>query len=248
MKTTILFSTLVLATVPLLAASRDAVTAAATALRNAANYAWQTTQDYGPNSQFQPRMDGKTEKDGYTIVSMNIMTNTFGFIRNGTNIVVQSPDNGWQTMAEASHVYTSRGPGMAVSQALMLQLPAVEATNLIALVSDWKVDGDRIVGTLTEDGATGVLGYPNSRYGRPSIPPGVGGGILIATASNAKGTVTFWITDGVLTKYQTHVTASIDRNVSAKPMDEDRTKTVTIKDIGTTKIVVPDDAKKKLHE
>jgi hypothetical protein len=247
MKMTILFSTLILATVPLLAAPKDDVTTAATALRNAANYSWQTTQDSGPNSQYKPGpMDAKTEKDGFTVVSMNINSNALGFVRKSTNFVVHSTDSGWQTMAEASHVYTVRGPGTAVSLALDLQLPAVEATNLIAWVNDWKADGDKITGTLTEDGATRVLGYPNSRYGRPSIPPGVGGSIYIATASNAKGTVTFWITDGMLTKYQTHATGSIDSN-GGRSWNEDLTKTVTIKDIGTTKIVVPDDAKKKLE-
>jgi hypothetical protein len=52
---------------------------------------------------------------------------------------------------------------------------------------------------ITEDGATRVLGVPNSRYGRPSIPPSVGGSIVIETTSDAKGTVKLWITDGTTT-------------------------------------------------
>jgi hypothetical protein len=34
---------------------------------------------------------------------------------------------------------------------------------------------------------------------------------------------------------------------SLSPRNEDRTRTLTIKDIGTTKVVVPDEAKKKLQ-
>ena len=54
-----------------------------------------------------------------------------------------------------------------------------------------------------------------------------------------------WVADGKLTKYQFHVSGSMDFGGNA--MDMDRTTTVTIKDIGTTKIEVPDDAKKKLQ-
>ncbi len=57
--------------------------------------------------------------------------------------------------------------------------------------------------------------------------------------------MTFWVADGKLTKYQFHVTGSIDRG--GNPMDMDRTTTVTIKDVGATKVEVPDDAKKKLQ-
>jgi hypothetical protein len=39
---------------------------------------------------------------------------------------------------------------------------------------------------------------------------------------------------------------SIESN-GGRSWNEDRTKTVTIKDIGTTKIVVPEEAKKKLE-
>jgi hypothetical protein len=253
MKTTILLSALFLATGPLLAAPREDVTAAATALGNAANYTWQTTQDYGANwanSQYKPGpIDGKTEKDGYTMVSLNTVSNVSGMVRKGTKAALHTTDKGWQTMTVngASQVYNERSPERSISIGITLELPAVEATNLIAWASDWKVEGDKIIGTFTEDGAARVLGVFNSRYGRPSIPPGVGGSILIASSSNAKGTVTFWIKDGKLTKYQTHITASVDTTGSPRPMDEDRTKTVTIKDIGTTKVVVPDEAKEKLQ-
>ena len=230
-------------------AARDSVTAAATALGKAANYTWQTLQDFGPNSQYQT--DGKTEKDGFTVVSMNIMSNTFGFVRKGTNFVIQLPDSGWQTVAEATQASRGglgsgdRGPGMIIPTVATLQLPAVEVTNLIALASDWKVEGEKITGTLTEDGAKAILGDRGRRNGWESAPRGTGGSGLQAFASNAKGTVTFWVADGVLTKYQTHITGSMDYGLG-KSTGVDRTKTVTVKDVGTTKVVVPDDARKQL--
>ena len=62
--------------------------------------------------------------------------------------------------------------------------------------------------------------------------------------TNPKGTVAFWITDGKLTKYQFHVTGSMSFN--GNDMEMDRTTTMVIKDIGTTKITVADEVKKIL--
>ena len=56
--------------------------------------------------------------------------------------------------------------------------------------------------------------------------------------------MTFWIADGKLAKYQTHVSGTVSFNGNDR--DIDRTTTVEISDVGSTKIDVPDDAKKKL--
>ncbi len=233
---------MVLAAGSVMADSKDDVKAAATALGNAANYTWQTTQDFGANSPFQPGpTDGKTEKDGYTVVTSSFGDNTSEFALKGTNAAVKT-DDGWQTAAEAMQGGGGGGfggPGMIVRQAQNLKLPAVEAANLAGLAADLKVDGDKITGALTEDGAKGLMSFGG--FGRRGGGPG-GGGPQI---SNAKGTVTFWVAGGKLTKYQTHATGSMDRG--GEPFDMDRTTTVTIKDVGTTKVEVPDDAKKKLQ-
>jgi len=56
--------------------------------------------------------------------------------------------------------------------------------------------------------------------------------------------VKFWITDGLLTKYQLKVQGHFDFNGNER--DVDRTNTTVIKDLGKTKVEVSDDAKKKL--
>ncbi|HEX5399313.1 MAG TPA: hypothetical protein VFY06_09720 [Verrucomicrobiae bacterium] len=244
---------MILAAGPLLAAPKDDVKAAATALGDAANYTWQTTVDMGANSPFQPGpTDGKTEKGGYTTVSMSMMNNTSQVVLKGTNVAVQTQD-GWQTAAEATQGggggggFGGGGGGgfgggmFAIRQAENLQLPAVEATNLAALSSDLKVDGDKITGDLTEDGAKSLMSF-GGRGRRGGGGFGGGGGPEI---TNPKGTVTFWLTDGKLTKYQFHVTGSMDFNGNS--FDMDRTTTTTIKDVGSTKVDVPDEAKKKLE-
>jgi hypothetical protein len=246
MKKTILFSTILMAAGSILAADstpKDDVKAAAAALGNAANYTWQSTMDMGANSPFQPGpTDGKTEKDGYTTVSMSFGDNTSMAVLKGTNAAVQSPDNGWQTAAEATQAGGGGGGGfnpamMIVSQVQNLKTPAIEAANLAGLAGDLKADGGKITGALTDDGAKSMLSFGGrSRRGGGGAPPEI---------TNPKGTVTFWVADGKLTKYQFHVTGSMSFN--GNDMEMDRTTTVVISNVGTTKVEVPDDAKKKLQ-
>ena len=243
MKKNVLFSMMFLAAGPLLAAPQDDVKTAATALGNAANYSWQTAVTVPEGGFGASTSDGKTEKDGYTSLSLSSTfgdnTTTTQAILKGTNGAVNSPDNGWQTVAEATGGGGGGGfnPGMfAVRQLQNMKLPAVEAANLAGLSSDLKADGDKITGTMTDDGAKGLMSF--GRGGRR-------GGGPAPEVTNPKGTVTFWVADGKLTKYQFHVTGSMD--FGGNPIDIDRTTTVTIKDVGTTKVDVPDAAKAKLQ-
>jgi hypothetical protein len=64
------------------------------------------------------------------------------------------------------------------------------------------------------------------------------------TVTDPKGSVKFWVKGGQLTKYQFHVQGNVSFNGNDR--DVDRTTTVEIKDVGTTKIQVSDDARKKL--
>jgi hypothetical protein len=56
--------------------------------------------------------------------------------------------------------------------------------------------------------------------------------------------VKFWVKDGVLSKYEIKVKGTVSFNGNDR--DIDRTTTVEIKDIGATKIQVPEGAQKKL--
>jgi len=66
----------------------------------------------------------------------------------------------------------------------------------------------------------------------------------IGSASSAKGSVKFWIKDGALTKYEFNVKGTVEFN--GNDVDIDRTTTVEIRDVGTTKVNVPEAATKKL--
>ena len=62
--------------------------------------------------------------------------------------------------------------------------------------------------------------------------------------ADAKGSVKFWLKDGVLSKYEYQVQGKMSFN--GNDVEINRTTTVAIKDVGSTKVQVPDDVKKKL--
>jgi hypothetical protein len=238
MKKNLLFGMIMLAAGSLLAADsspKDTVTSAAAALGGQANYSWHSTvASAGGNRRFNGPTDGKTEKDGYTWLSMVRNGSTNLAVFKGTNGAINTPDNGWQSYTEAS---ADDGGGFNPRTFLVRMLqnfktPDQQAATLAAQAAALKMDTNGISGDLTEDGAKAML-----MFGRP----GADG----PTVSNAKGSVTFWVTDGKLVKYQFHVSGTISFNGNDR--DVDRTTTIAITDVGTTKIEVPDDAKKKME-
>jgi hypothetical protein len=218
---------------------KNDVTAAANALGNQKNYSWETTTEVGNNSRFKPGpTDGKTEKDGYTSLKMSFGDNATEAVLKGTNGAIKLQDKDWQTLAEASQDDGGGGfnPGMFMARMLQnYKMPAAEAASFASEAQNLKTGTNGISGDLTEDGAKALLAFRRGGNNGGDGP----------TVTNPKGSVTFWITDGKLTKYQTHVTGTVSFNGNDR--DVDRTTTTEIKDIGSTKVDVSDDAKKKLQ-
>jgi hypothetical protein len=233
MKQNLLFGTMALIAGTLLAADsspKDDVKKAAAALGSETNYAWQATVEVPADAPFKPGpTDGKTEKGGYTTLSFNFGGNTTEAATRGTNGVVKT-DDGWKTLAEATKDDDGGGFNPTAFIARIVQnykTPAAQAASLADAAKELKQDTNSISGDLTEAGAKAQLSF-----GR-------------ATVTNPKGSVKFWVNDGKLVKYQFHLAGSADFNGNA--FDIDRTTTVVIKDVNSTKIDMADDAKKKLE-
>ena len=153
--------------------------------------------------------------------------------------------NGWQTFDEASAPPADNGDGggfpnfnpnmMVVMSARNIKAPAVEAKELLGLITTVTVADGVYSGTLSEAGAKARL--------TPGGFPGMGDG-QGPEITGAKGSVKFWIKDGTLVKYEYNLQGSMD--MMGNPMDMNRTTSVEIKDVGATKVAVPDDAKKKI--
>lgn len=234
----LVLSLALLAASPVLAADanpKDDVAAAAAALGSQPNYSWHTTVEVGDGGRFRPGpTDGKTEKGGYTTLTLSFNDNTTDLVIKGTNAAIKTADDGWQSAAEVMGD-NSGGPNPARFAAFMTQnfkAPADQAAGLASQAKELKADTNGIAGTLTEDGAKALLTFRRGGNTGPAV-------------SDAKGTVTFWLTDGKLVKFQTHVTGTV--NFNGNDRDVDRTTTTEIRAVGTTKVEVSDDAKKKLE-
>jgi hypothetical protein len=240
MKKSILSCILVLAAGSLLAADatpKDSVTAAIKALAD--NYSWHTAiavpnTGGGGGGRFRPGpTDGKTA-GGTTWLEMTRGTNVTDAVIAGEGKGAAKMQDGWKSIADLTADDGSGGfnPRMMTGRILQnFKAPAVQATQLEDGAKDLAKADDAIAGDLTQDAAKALL----------SFGPQGGGG---PQTSDAKGSVKFWVKDGKLVKYEFHVTGSVDFNGNTR--DIDRTTTVDIKDIGTTKVELPDLAKEKL--
>jgi hypothetical protein len=239
MKKHLLLGLIMLAAGSLLAADstpKETVTGAAAALGREANYSWHTSVASQGGGRFGGPSDGKTEKGGYTTISMVRNDATTLAVLKGTNGAINTPDNGWQSFQEAT---ADNGGGFnpAMFLARMLQntkTPDQQAATLANAAADLKPGTNGISGALTEAGAKALLTF--GRRANDDNGP---------TVANPAGSVTFWVTDGKLVKYEFHVSGMVSFNGNDR--DIDRTTTVVISEVGTTKISVPDEAKKKLE-
>jgi hypothetical protein len=225
------------------AAPKEELTDAAKKLADAKNYSWKSdVQSQNPGGQggqgrgrgFGGPSEGKAEKDGVTHLSMTRGDNTIEVVMKGDKGAIKTQE-GWKSFAEASEGEAT--PAAArLAPARMFQnfkAPAAQAQDLISKVKDLKKDGDAYTGELTEEGVKQLLSFG----GRP--------GGNAPEVANPKGTAKFWTKDGVLSKYEVNVQGTMtfqgnERNIN-------RTTTVEFKDVGSTKVEVPEEAKKKLE-
>jgi hypothetical protein len=232
MKSFMICSTTLLAAVSLMAADKDDVTSAAQKLAGSDNYSW-TTKIESP--QFTPGPShGKTQKDGLVWQDFTVQDNTVeAYAKDGKGAI--KTDDGWQSLEDATK--DDGGGGFNFTRFLAMRMrtikpPAAQIEEIAGKTKEITKTDDAYAGELTEEGAKSLMAFPRRGGQAPPI-------------TNAKGSVKFWIKDGVITKYQTKVSGTT-KNRDGDDMDIDRTTTVEIKDIGATKITVPDAAKSKM--
>ncbi|SPE63367.1 exported hypothetical protein [Verrucomicrobia bacterium] len=242
MKRIILFGTMSIMAGSLLGADsnpKDDLTAAAKQLGEKSNYSWKTTVATegggGGGGRFRPGpTEGKTEKEGATYLSMTRGDNTIEAVLKGGKGALKM-DEGWKSLEEATADDGGQpGPGRFVGRMLQnYKTPAAEAADIVGKMKDVKVSDGVYSGELTEAGAKQLL-----------VPFRGRGGGNGPDVSGAKGTAKFWVKDGTLSKFEYHVEGTVSFNGNDR--DVNRTTTTEIKDVGTTKVTVPEEAAKKL--
>ncbi len=233
MKRSILFTSLTLLAVAAFAADpKEAVKSAAKQLADKGNYSWKTTVAVPEGSQFRPGpTEGKTDK-GTTFLTMTRGENTTEAVLKGGKGAIKL-EEGWKSLSEAAEDDGSGQFNRGRFAARMLQnfkAPAAEAADLAEKTKDLKGSDGVYSGELTPEGAKELLTF-RGFGGNPEV-------------SGAKGSAKFWLKDGALAKYEYRVQGTVSFNGNDR--DVDRTTTVELKDVGTTKVTVPEDAAKKL--
>jgi len=203
--------------------AKDEVAAAAKKLGDQPNYSWKTTVKVAESAPFKPGpTEGKTEKDGFTYVTLSFGDNLTEAVLKGEKGTITDQEGNWKL---ASELENAEGPTRFLGRMLKnMKTPAAQVPDLIDAAKELKKEGDVYSAEMTEEGAKKQF-----RFGQPKEP---------------KGSVKFWVKDGILTKMEAKVSAQMEFN--GTEFDASRTTTTEIKEVGTTKVNVPSDAKKKL--
>ena len=181
--------------------------------------------------------EGKTEKEGHTWLSVKMGESAIESILKGDKAAVKSGAE-WKAASEFQAGGGGQGrPDPALFMARSLKTwksPAATAESLATKAKEIKVEADGVYAVeLTEEGVKEQL----SGGGRP--------GGQAPEVADPKGSVKFWVKDGVLVKFETTVSGKM--KFGQREVAIDRTSTVEIKDVGTAKVEIPDEAKAKLQ-
>jgi len=243
MKKNIAFGVFALVAGSLLGADSDPkveVKAAIKKLADSGGYSWKTTPSAprggggGGGGRFRPGLtEGQAAKDGVTHLSMTRGENTIEAYLKEKKGALKTED-GWKSLEEASQSDGQPNPTTFLARMLSnFKAPAAEAEDLLTKTKDLKKDEGAYSGDLTEEGVKQLLARGPRRPGADA--PNV---------EDPKGSVKFWVKDGVLSKYEYKVQGKM--NFNGNDINIDRTTIVEVKDVGSTKFDVPEEAKKKL--
>lgn len=220
---------------------KETLESAVKAVKSKANYSWTSTTEIA-NSQF-PAMTtkGKTEKDGFTLITAEGPNGETQAVKKGEKGVMKT-DEGWQTAEQMQQAAQGQGPGRGFrGRLLTTPSPVEDAEELVKGCKEIKADeGGVYTGELTEQAAKERASFFGRRRGAQA-----GGGANMPEPKDAKGTVKFWVKDGALTKYELKTSSKITFQGEERQMD--RTSTTEISAVGSTKVEVPEDARKKLQ-
>lgn len=237
----LLAATLVMGTAAALADAADDVRSAARKLAEAANYSWTATTEIEGGQWTPAPVKGKAVKGGAAVLTSERDGTTTTAVLQGTQGVVGT-DDGWKTAEELRSAAGGGGGGggnrgaMRAGALLRNPLPAASLTKMAEKAKDLKAaDGGTVSGELPEETAKefALMG----RGGRP-------GGQAPAEPRSAKASVQFWLKDGQVLKARLKVSATL--TVNGEDRDMVRTTTWEFRDVGTTSVDVPAEAKKRL--
>ena len=230
---------------------KDSVTSAIKKLAEKGNYSWTSTTKRPENSGRNNRggrgsagpTEGKTA-DGLAYITSKRGDRTSESLVKGKKAAYKGQD-GWaaveaRTEDGGGEGRRRGGRGRGGWGLRNFKAPAVQAEELLGKVSEIKKDGNAYTGTLKDEAAKALVSFGGRGRG------GNDGGGDRPEPTGVKATAKFWLKDGVLAKFETVAEGSISFNGNDRNLG--RTTTVEIEEVGSTKIDVPEEAKKLVTE
>jgi hypothetical protein len=213
-------------------ASKDKVTDAAKQLGDKSNYSWTTSMKEADGSPGRlGTIEGKAEKGGLTGLNFSVGDVPVQVFMKGDKGAAQALE-GWQTFDEIAQ---TGGTAAAVVRFLRsYKAPVPETSSLLGDVKELKEADGAFAGDLQENAVNEMLLF-GTRRREGQEPP---------KTTDAKGSVKFWIKDGLLSKIEINVQGKV--TAGERHSEINRTTTVEIKDVDTTKLDLPSEAKQKL--
>jgi len=192
------------------------------------NYSWRaTTRIEGSANNWRPGpLEGKAEKGGFIHFASSFGENNYEVAIKGERHAIKR-DGQWQSADElpSDQEWIAR-------RLKAFKAPPAEAEDLASKTKELKrSDGGIYSGDLTDVGIKEIF----ARGRRGASDP-----------KNARGSAKFWIKDGALIKYEYNLKGTIKVGDDGREVEVDRTTTVELKDVGSTKLALPEEAKKKL--
>jgi hypothetical protein len=231
---------LVLALIPALAQAagpKDELVAAVKKLADCPNYSWTTKVEGGFSAGSG---EGKSVKDGPTSLAVTLGDDSYQVIIQGDKAAAKG-SGGWASLAELNRDAEEEGTGFSPERFLAASIehfktPAAQAKDLCDEIDAVQKSGDTYKAELKPEAVKKLLSFLRRR--------------AIAASANQievkdpKGTAIFWIRAGVLSKMEVNVQGAVTFNSNKRTID--RTTITTIKDVGSTKVVVPAESREKL--
>src|SRR5689334_17612886 len=184
----------------LFADAKDDVAAAVKRLSESDNYSW-TTSSQGPQGKLAGGGEGKTQRDGLTILNLGVPDAMTTIIFKRGRGAFHPADGEWQAVGgDNGSATTAPNPSgdarMIASMIATYRPPAEQARDLAGKAQDLhkSADDDSVGGTLSADDAKTLI--------QRRIVRGAGGAVEV---KNPSATVKFWISDGLPRKFQFHI-------------------------------------------
>ena len=212
---------------------KDKVAAAAKQLGDKANYSWVTANKEADGSPGRlPTLEGKTEKSGVVCLGFTVSDVPILVFMKGQKGAARAQE-GWQTFDDIAQ--TSGTADAIVRFLRAYKTPAVQCAELVGKAKELKEAEGALAGDLKEEAVQEML-LMGRRPREGQEPP---------KTTGAKGSVKFWVAAGALTKYEINVQGKV--TAGDREMDINRTMTTEIKEVGSSKVEVPTEAKARME-